>query len=183
MSVSMRKPHAAETGTRRLAIIIAGACLAVGACASAPKASGPSSTSPPTTTQTTVAPSTTTSTAVAQGTATSTVPCVGLSICTRAPPDAEGNPACYYRDGWAPDVSGTAIEVYYFREPQNLSKPEQVTADIRMKDGTVASQIAQIDAGEQVHQIEFPSIDRSVVQEVLLTTSGGRCFVTGPSVG
>jgi hypothetical protein len=63
--------------------------------------------------------------------------CVGLSICPPPPPDAEGNPACYYADGWAASVSGSAIDVYYFHEPRNGSKPDDVTAEIRMKDGTV----------------------------------------------
>jgi hypothetical protein len=49
-----------------------------------------------------------------------------------------------------------------------------------MKDGTVASQIAAIDAGQQMHRFGFPGVDQSAVQEVLLKSSGGQCFVTGP---
>jgi hypothetical protein len=111
-------------------------------------------------------------------TATGTPPCVGLSICPPPPPDAEGNPGCYYADGW--QGSGAGIEVWYFHEPQNLSKPDKVTATVRKKDGTNESQDANIDAGQQVHRFEFATIDKSVVQEVLLTTSAGRCFVIGP---
>ncbi len=103
-----------------------------------------------------------------------------MSICPPPPPDAEGNPACYYRDGWATDTSGSGINVYYFREPSNAVNGEQVTADVRLKDGTTASQIAAIDPGQLNDQIQFPGIDKSAVQEVLLTTSAGRCFVIGP---
>jgi hypothetical protein len=106
--------------------------------------------------------------------------CVGLSICTPPPPDAEGNPPCYYADGWQADASEGGIAVWYFHEPANLSKADQVTAVVRMKDGTVASQIAQIDAGQQPHRFGFPLIDKSAVQEVLLSSGGGQCFVTGP---
>jgi hypothetical protein len=70
--------------------------------------------------------------------------------------------------------------VWYFHEPANLSKADQVTAIVRMKDGTVASQIAAIDAGQQMHRFGFPGIDKSAVQEVLLNSSTGQCFVTGP---
>ena len=91
-------------------------------------------------------------------------PCVGLPTCPTPPPDAEGNPACYYRDGWEPDPSGSGINVYYFREVSNMSNPEQVTADIRMKDGTTASQIASIDPGQPVNQFQFPGIDKAAVQ-------------------
>lgn len=106
--------------------------------------------------------------------------CVGLSICPTPPPDAEGNPACYYSDGWQGNSAGGGIEVWYFHEPQNLSKPDKISAIVRKKDGTNASQGASIDAGQQVHRFEFPTIDKSSVQEVLLTTSSGRCFVIGP---
>jgi hypothetical protein len=106
--------------------------------------------------------------------------CVGMSICTPPPPDAEGNPACFYRDGWAADTSGSGINVYYFRESANAVNGEQVTADVRLKDGSTASQIAAIDPGQLNDQIQFLAIDPSAVQEVLLTTSAGRCVVLGP---
>jgi hypothetical protein len=118
--------------------------------------------------------------AVSPATATGAPDCVGLSICPTPPPDAEGNPACYYADGWQGTASGAGIEVWYFHEPQNLSKPDKVTAVARKKDGTNASQDADIEAGQQVHRFEFPAVDKSTVQEVLLTTSAGRCFVIGP---
>ncbi|WP_232011052.1 hypothetical protein [Mycobacterium shigaense] len=103
-----------------------------------------------------------------------------MSICPRPPPDADGNPACYYSDGWQGTSSGAGIEVWYFHEPQNLSKPDKVTAIVRKKDGSTDSQAADIDAGQQVHRFEFPAIDKSSVQEVLLTSSTGKCFVIGP---
>jgi hypothetical protein len=102
-----------------------------------------------------------------------------LSICPPPPSDADGNPGCYYADGW--QGSGAGIEVWYFHEPQNLSKPDKVTAMIRKKDGTNESQDANIEAGQQVHRFEFSTIDKSAVQEVLLTTGNGRCFVIGPA--
>jgi hypothetical protein len=146
-------------------------CVGVAACSSsshsnpqAAPASSPSEKPPATST---AAPTTTTS-------------CAGLSICTPPPPDAEGNPACYYRDGWAADPSGPGINVYYFRESSTETGAEQVTADVRFKDGTTASQIAAIDAGQSNQQIQFPGIDKATVQEVLLTSSAGRCFVIGP---
>ncbi|OBI85345.1 hypothetical protein [Mycobacterium sp. 1245805.9] len=111
-------------------------------------------------------------------TATSAPSCVGLSICPPPPPDADGNPGCYYADGW--QGSGAGIEVWYFHEPQNLSKPDKVTALVRKKDGTTESQSADIEAGQQVHRFEFATIDKSAVQEVLLTSGGGRCYVIGP---
>jgi hypothetical protein len=104
-----------------------------------------------------------------------------LSICPPPPPDADGNPACYYRDGWTAATSGSGIDIYYFREPSNAVDGEQVTADVHLKDGTTASQIAAIDPGQLNDQIQFPGIDKSAVQEVLLRTSAGRCFVIGPS--
>jgi hypothetical protein len=68
-----------------------------------------------------------------------------------------------------------------FTLDQVLVNGEQVTADVRLKDGTTASQIAAIDPGQLNDQIQFPGIDKSAVQEVLLTTSAGRCFVIGPN--
>jgi hypothetical protein len=103
-----------------------------------------------------------------------------LSICTPPPPDAEGNPACNYRDGWEADPSGSAINVYYFREPANAASAEEVTADVRLKGDTTASQIAVIDPGQTFHRIQFPGIDKAAVLDVLLNTSAGRCFVIGP---
>ena len=159
---------------RLLATVVMG-CVA--ACTaqqpSPPKASGPSTTKPPPATSTTVAQG-------SPATPTSTPQCIGLSICPPPPPDAEGNPACYYADGWQGNASGGGIEVWYFHEPQNLSKPDKVTAVVRKKDGTNESQDANIEAGQQVHRFEFPTIDKSAVQEVLLTTSNGGCFVIGP---
>ena len=146
-------------------------CLVASACSpnsqSRPHAAPASSPNPETSTTATAA-------------ATTTATCVGLSICTPPPPDAEGNPACNYRDGWEADPSGSGINVYYFRESSAASGAEQVTADIRLKDGTTASQIASIDAGQSFHRIQFPGIEKATVQEVLLNTSAGRCFVIGP---
>jgi hypothetical protein len=161
-----------------LTIIAAIACAGLAACSS----SSPPQRQPSTTSLTTQPPAITASAAPRTTAApTTTTPCVGLSICPTPPPDAEGNPACYYRDGWEADPSGSGINVYYFREPSNPSSPEHVTADVRMKDGTTASQIAGIDAGQPVHQFQFPGIDKAAVQEVLLTSNAGRCFVIGPS--
>lgn len=155
-------------------------CVAASACSpnspsqSQPQAAPASSPSPSAS-----SPSRTPKT-TATAPATTTTPCLGLSICTPPPPDAEGNPACNYRDGWEGDPSGSGINVYYFREPAAAAGAEEVTADIRLKDGTVASQIAEIDAGQSFHRIQFPGIDKAHVQEVLLNTSAGRCFVIGP---
>lgn len=121
-----------------------------------------------------------TSAAVSPVMATAAPGCVGLSVCPTPPPDAEGNSACYYADGWQGSASGAGIEVWYFHEPQNLSKPDKVTALVRKKDGTTDSLDADIDAGQQVHRFEFATIDKSAVQEVLFTTGSGRCFVIGP---
>ena len=59
--------------------------------------------------------------------------------------------------------------MWYFHEPQSLSKPDKITALVRKKDGTSESQDSDIAA-----------IDGSAVQEALLTTDTGRCFVIGP---
>jgi hypothetical protein len=156
-----------------LAILMMGVAACASQQRSPPTASGPSTTKPPPTTSATVAQG-------APTTSTGTPQCVGLSICPPPPPDAEGNPACYYADGWRGNASGAGIEVWYFHEPQNLSKPDKVTALVRKKDGTNESQDADIEAGQQVHRFEFATIDGSAVQEVLLTTGTGRCFVIGP---
>jgi hypothetical protein len=166
-------------GTARGLIVIAAiGCVGVAGCSSStPPQRQASATS--STTQST--PITTSATPSATAAPAAPTPCVGLPSCPTPPPDAEGNPACYYRDGWDADPSGSGINVYYFREPSNMSNAEQVTADVRMKDGTTASQIAGIDAGQPVHQFQFPGIEKAAVQEVVLTISTGRCFVIGPS--
>jgi hypothetical protein len=165
----------------RLIGTIAVGCLAVAACGSQPPSrstTSSSSSAKPSPSSLTASPSTT----VAPAPTSSGAPdCVGLSICTPPPPDAEGNPACFYSDGWQANSGGPGIEIWYFHEPQNLSKPDKITAIVRKKDGTNESQDAAIDAGQQTHRFEFPTIDKSAVQEVLLASSGGRCFVTGPS--
>ncbi|EUA89171.1 hypothetical protein I551_4338 [Mycobacterium ulcerans str. Harvey] len=97
------------------------------------------------------------------------------------PPDAEGNPACLYSDGWQPTSSGSGIEVWYFHEPRDMSKSGKVTAVVRKKDGSNESQEAVIEAGQQVHRFEFPTVDQSAVDEVFLDTGNSRCFVTGGS--
>lgn len=81
------------------------------------------------------------------------------------------------------DPSGFGINVYYFRESSTAVSGEHVTADVRMKDGTSTSQIAAIDPGQSSDQIQFPGIGVSAVQEVLVTTIAGRCFVIGPKGG
>jgi hypothetical protein len=67
------------------------------------------------------------------------------------------------------------------RDVRRDTPPEQVTADVRIKGGTTASQIASIDPGQPVNQFQFPGLDKALVQEVLLASSTGRCFVIGPS--
>lgn len=114
----------------------------------------------------------------APSTMTSAPACVGLPSCPPPPPDAEGNPGCFYSDGW--QSSGSGIEVWYFHDPASMSKPDKVTAVVRKKDGTTESQDANIDAGQQVHRFEFATINQSAVAEVLFDSSGGRCFVAGP---
>jgi hypothetical protein len=89
------------------------------------------------------------------------------------PADVESDPVTSHpADGlceWQGNATGAGIGVWYFHEPQNLSKPDKVTAVFRKKDGTDESQDANIEAGQQVHHFEFPTIDKSAVQEVLLT--------------
>jgi hypothetical protein len=163
--------------------IIAMGCVAIGACqpqqASPPNASVSGSTTSATHNGTAASYGTPANATAPQTTPTTTPTCVGLSICEQ-PPDAEGNPACYYSDGWRANDAGIGIEVWYFHEPQNLSKPEKITALVRKKDGTSDSQDADIAAGQQTHRFEFPAINASAVQEVFLNTGTGRCFVVGP---
>lgn len=167
-----------------LAAVAAMAGGGLTACASQragpPSASGQASTAPSTAIRTTAPQGAPSGPTVAPATPTTTPSCVGLSICPPPPPDAEGNPACYYADGWQAIAPGGGIEVWYFHEPQTMSTPDKVTAVVRKKDGTNESQDADIKAGQQVHRFEFPTVDASFVQEVLLTTSAGRCFVIGP---
>ncbi|OBH83968.1 hypothetical protein A5679_19205 [Mycobacterium scrofulaceum] len=161
----------------RLVAVVSMACASLLACgsqhAAPPNASG-SSTTKPSTPPSSTAPSSTPTPD------TSAPDCVGLSICRPPPPDAEGNPACYYADGWRGDSSGAGIEVWYFRDPQNPPKPDKVTALVRKKDGTSESQDADITADQQVHRFGFPTVAPSTVQEVLFTSGAGRCFVVGP---
>lgn len=179
---SLTSPKVRVANVRAWAIFAA--VFGLAACSASspppPQAATASSTTPlPAVTTTHAAPN---ATAAPDATAapSTTASCVGLSICPPPPPDADGNPACYYRDGWAADTSGSGINVYYFRESPNAVNGEQVTADVRLKDGTTASQLAAIDPGQSNDQIQFPGIDQSAVHEVLLTTSAGRCFVIGP---
>jgi len=166
-----------------LAAIFAAGCAGLAACGSAqhpaPNTATAGSTTPTTTAHASAPPTAAAGAPVSPNTATSTQACVGLSICS-PPPDAEGNPGCYYSDGWQANSAGAGIEIWYFHEPQNLSKPDKVTATVRKKDGSSESQDANIDSGQQTHRFEFPTIDKSSVQEVLLTSSSGRCFVIGP---
>ncbi|OBH13891.1 hypothetical protein A5695_13205 [Mycobacterium sp. E1747] len=152
------------------------ACAGLLACGSqhtaSPNASNSSTTNPSTPPSSTVPSS--------ASPATSTPACVGLSICPPPPPDAEGNPACYYADGWRGDSSGAGIEVWYFRDPQSPPHPDKVTALVRKKDGTTESQDADIAGDQQVHRFGFPTVAPSAVQEVLFTSGSGRCFVVGP---
>jgi hypothetical protein len=161
------------------------ALFGVAACSPAQPdaATAPSKTSQPTVTTFAGARGTTPALSAtgAPGAPVAAAPCIGLAICPPPPPDAEGNPGCYYRDGWAADTSGSGIDLYYFRESVNAVNGEQVTADVRLKDGTTASQIAAIDPGQLMDQIKFPGVAASAVQEVLLTTGAGRCFVLGPN--
>ena len=165
-------------------VIAALGCFGLAACSSSspspPHAVTASSTTHPATVTRLTAPSAT-ATPNPTTAPSPTTSCAGLSICTPPPPDTEGNPACSFRDGWAADPSGSGINVYYFRESPTAANGEQVTADVRLKDGTTASQIAAIDAGQPNQQIQFPGIDKATVQEVLLTTTAGRCFVVGPN--
>jgi hypothetical protein len=161
-------------------VVIAGLTACGSQPAAPPDAAGPAPTTPSTAIRATASPSAPSTSTVTPATPTTTPSCVGLSICPPPPPDAEGNPACYYADGWRAIASGAGIEVWYFHEPQRVSEPDKVTAVIRKKDGTNESQDADIQAGQQVHRFEFPAVDQSSVQEVLLTTSAGRCFVIGP---
>jgi hypothetical protein len=168
----------------RAVAAIALVCTGITACGSkpaAPPASGSSTTKPSTTTASTAAPPQATSSTSGSPAATSSTPqCIGLSVCPPPPPDAEGNPACFYSDGWQANSGGPGIEVWYFHDPQNLPKPDKVMAIVRKKDGSNESQDASIEAGQQTHRFEFPTIDKSSVQEVLLSTGSGRCFVIGP---
>ncbi len=159
-----------------LAILAAGCVAACGSHQAAPAATSSNSAKPATpvaSTAPTTSPSVTT-------TPTTTPACVGLSICPPPPPDADGNPACFYSDGWQATSSGAGIEVWYFHEPQNMSTPDKVTAVVRKKDGSTESQDATIEAGQQVHRFEFPTIEKAAVAEVLFDSSRGRCFVIGP---
>lgn len=163
-------------------VALAGAGLTACGSQSAapPKAAGPATTTSSTATRATASPNAPLISTATPAPPTTTPSCVGLSICPPPPPDAEGNPACYYTDGWRAIAPGAGIEVWYFHEPQHMSEPDKVTAVVRKKDGTKESQDADIEAGQQVHRFEFPTIDGASVQEVLLTTSAGRCFVVGP---
>lgn len=162
---------------------VAAGCFALAACSPSPPLHPPAATPSQSARQPLVAPSAAPSATPAPSNSVahhSTAPCLGLSICPTPPPDAEGNPACSYRDGWDADPSGSGVDVNYFPEPATAANGEQVTVDVRLKDGNVASQIAAIEPGQTFHHIHFPGIEKSAVQEVLLANDAGRCFVIGP---
>lgn len=165
----------------RLSTLLAAGLITLTACGSPHAAPAPSSgtSAKPATPVASPAPVTKPSTTTTTAT-TSAPDCVGLSICPPPPPDADGNPACFYSDGWQATSSGAGIEVWYFHEPQNMSTPVRVTAVVRKKDGSTETQDATIEAGQQVHRFEFPTIDKSTVAEVLFDSGSGRCFVVGP---
>lgn len=165
----------------RLSTLLAAGLITLTACGSPHAAPAPSSgtSAKPATPVASPAPVTKPSTTTTTAT-TSAPDCVGLSICPPPPPDADGNPACFYSDGWQATSSGAGIEVWYFHEPQNMSTPVKVTAVVRKKDGSTETQDATIEAGQQVHRFEFPTIDKSTVAEVLFDSGSGRCFVVGP---
>ncbi|MHA7652382.1 hypothetical protein ACX9NE_18170 [Mycobacterium sp. ML4] len=162
-----------ERLTGLLAVLVTVGLTACGSHQAAPSPSQGTPAKPATPVASTTKPS-------VAATPTSTPACVGLSICPPPPPDADGNPACFYSDGWQATSSGAGIEVWYFHEPQRMSTPDTVTASVRKKDGSTESQTAAIEAGQQVHRFEFPAVDKSTVAEVLFDSSSGRCFVIGP---
>lgn len=172
----LRTPKLLAHSAFRQIITTASAWSIVAACGSATHAVGPG-TAPATHA---VAQTTSVGPTVSSTAPTTTPQCVGLSICPPPPPDAAGNPACYYADGWRAGTSGGGIEVWYFREPQSPSKADKVTVTVRRKDGTTQSQDASIDAGQQVHRFEFLDTPQASVDEVLLVSSADRCFVIGP---
>lgn len=162
-----------------LAALAVGCVTACGSQHAAAPATPATSSAKPATPAASAAPNTKPSAPSPATSATTSAPdCVGLSICPTPPPDAEGNPACFYSDGW--QSSGAGIEVWYFNEPQHINTAGKVTAVVRKKDGTTESQDANIEAGQQVHRFEFATIDKSTVAEVLFETSSGHCFVIGP---
>jgi hypothetical protein len=183
LSLTLKRSMCAPTGSLRLIAVISMACAGLVGCGSPhgapPNASSSSATKQSTPPSSSASPGPT-SNPVGSPAATSTPACVGLSICPPPPPDAEGNPACYYADGWRADSSGAGIEVWYFRDPQNPPTLEKITALVRKKDGGNESQDANIDAGQQVHRFGFPTVAASAVQEVLVSSGSGRCFVIGP---
>ncbi|WP_231987488.1 hypothetical protein [Mycobacterium sp. E2238] len=167
-----------SVSTVRWLAVIAVACAGLMACGS--QHAAPPNASSSSATKSSAPPSSSAPSSVGSPATTSTPACVGLSICSPPPPDAEGNPACYYADGWRADSSGAGIEVWYFRDPKDPSQPAKITALVRKKDGTTESQDADIAADQQVHRFGFTSVAASAVQEVLLSSVGGRCFVIGP---
>ncbi len=164
--------------TVRWVAVISMACAGLTACGSQHVA--PPNASSSSATKSSTPPSSSASSSLASPATTSTPACVGLSICPPPPPDAEGNPACYYSDGWRADDSGAGIEVWYFRDPKDPPQPAKITALVRKKDGTSESQDADIEPGQQVHRFGFPGVAPSTVQEVFFISGSGRCFVIGP---
>src|SRR6201995_55538 len=114
-------------------IIAAVGCFCLAACSSSSPSQPQATTSSSTTRQPTVTePLAPNATPHPNATAAphAITPCVGLSIFPPPPPDAEGNPGCYSRVGWAADPSAWGINFYYFRNSSIAFNPEQVTADV-----------------------------------------------------
>jgi hypothetical protein len=54
--------------------------------------------------------------------------------------------------------------------------PAAVSAVVRKTSGGAEQQSATVTPGQQMHEFDFPSIDQSSVQEILINTPAGRCF-------
>lgn len=87
------------------------------------------------------------------------------------PPNAQGDPACPTSYAWGADPRGVGILVTYWSQSD-----ADVTVLVRTTTGVDRAQ-RDLLGPDMLRLFEFPDVDRSAVQEVLIMTNTQRCFV------
>jgi hypothetical protein len=109
-------------------------------------------------------------------------------------PDARRNPACGLSVGWDTFYDGDTglhgTRVVFDKQPTPPNSfivvPDAYTVVVETKSGRLFTQEAMVTAGKTAaydspveKDFNFPTVDPSVVQEVLMTNSRGTCWVSG----
>ena len=102
------------------------------------------------------------------------VPAVAAAVAAPValPPNADGDPPCPRADAWGRNPFGAGLLVTHWSDDT-----APVTVLVRTRAGSDQAQRALLGPGE-LRLFEFPEIDQTVVDEVLIMTSTRRCFVS-----